>query len=126
MYELCVKTHFSAAHKLDGYQGRCAQVHGHNWEVEIFVRGTVLDATGLLVDFREVKAAVNAAVAELDHADLNRLTFFAAQNPSSENIARYLYGALADRWKVLNCRVHRVCVAETPGASASYWEDVNG
>jgi 6-pyruvoyltetrahydropterin/6-carboxytetrahydropterin synthase len=73
-----------------------------------------------------VKAGVDEVVEDLDHADLNRLAFFATQNPSSENIARYLYEALAARWKVANCRVQRVCVAETPGTSATYWEDVNG
>lgn len=126
MYELCVKTHFSAAHRLAQYKGRCARVHGHNWEVEVFVRGETLDATGLLVDFRKMKEVVNGVVGELDHADLNQLASFAAQNPSSENIARYLYESMVARWHGRNCRVHRVCVAETPGASASYWEDVNG
>ena len=121
MYELSVNAHFSAAHRLAGYAGPCANPHGHNWEVEIFVRGVKLNAIGILVDFREVKNAVREVMKDLDHSDLNALPPFSRKNPTSENIARYLHKALAAR---LNCRayrVHRVRVCETPGTSASYW-----
>jgi len=123
VYEVSIQMHFSAAHHLRGYEGVCEAPHGHNWEVEVFVRGAELDGTGLLVDFRVVRQAATAALEELDHIDLNTLEEFQARNPSSENIARYLHGRLSDG---LNCdryRVHRVAVEETRGARASYWND---
>jgi 6-pyruvoyltetrahydropterin/6-carboxytetrahydropterin synthase len=126
MFELSVTTHFSAAHRLVGYAGQCAQPHGHNWEVAIFLRGEALDDIGMMVDFRDVKQAVREIMEELDHGDLNALPAFAQSNPTSENLARYVYEKIS---RALNCsryRIHRVKVCETPGTSASYWEDANG
>jgi len=122
MFELCVKTHFSAAHRLRGYAGSCEAQHGHNWDVEVSVRGETLDDIGLLVDFREVKRAVKTVLDELDHTDLNCLPSFIEENPSSENIARYLYERVG---LGLNCErymVSRISVYETPTSQASYWE----
>lgn len=123
MYELTVKTHFSAAHRLVGYQGSCANFHGHNWEVEIALRGRRLNEIGILVDFREVKTAVRDAMKELDHSDLNALPDFMRENPSSENIARYLHRKLSAALNAPGHRIHRVTVCETPGSAASYWDD---
>jgi 6-pyruvoyltetrahydropterin/6-carboxytetrahydropterin synthase len=122
MFEVGVQGVFSAAHRLDGYPGSCASFHGHNWDVEVFVRGEALDETGLLVDFRMLKSRVREILEAVDHRDLNRLPEFRAVNPTSENLARYLYAALS---KSLNCdrhRVHRVSVRETRGTVATYWE----
>lgn len=123
MFELSVKTHFSAAHRLVGYDGVCARMHGHNWEVEVFLRGTKLDAIGMLMDFKVIKTAIRAAMEELDHADLNLLPAFVRENPTSENIARYLFGLLGAKLNTEHCRVYKVMVCETPGASASYLDD---
>ena len=49
MFEVSVRAHFSAAHHLPGYPGTCASAHGHNWEVEVFVRGEELDDDTLLL-----------------------------------------------------------------------------
>lgn len=126
MYELTVKTHFSAAHRLVGYQGSCANFHGHNWEVEIAIRGRRLNTIGILVDFREVKAAVREAMKALDHSDLNALPEFMKDNPSSENIAFHLHRKLSELMNSAEYRIHRVTVCETPGSAASYWDDVAG
>lgn len=122
MFELSVRSHFSGAHHLDGYPGKCAAQHGHNWEVEVFVRGEQLDETGILADFRHIKDAVENLLNKIDHSDLNTFKAFKEENPTSENIARFLYRELSAQ---LNCgmyRVHRVCVRETPGTGAAYWE----
>ena len=123
MYEISVRTHFSAAHRLVGHQGVCAQFHGHNWEIEIFIRGAELDAIGILVDFKAVKEAVQEVLTGLDHADLNRHPVFASQNPTSENIARHLFRELGRRLNTDRCRVSRVRVSESPSSSAAYWEE---
>lgn len=122
MYELSVKSHFSAAHRLPGYDGSCASVHGHNWEVEVFVRGEQIDESGLLMDFRALKREVRAAMAVLDHKDLNEVEAFGDRVPSSEHIARFLYERLAGKLNNERCRISRVRVGETPESFATYWE----
>ena len=121
MFEISVKTHFSGAHFLAGYPGVCANLHGHNWEVEVFLRGRQTDSVGMLVDFKQAKAAINETVDSLDHKELNALAMFARQNPSSENLARYLFRALSKRLNSRRVKVHRVWVSESPGTSATYW-----
>jgi len=122
MFEISVKTHFSAAHHLVAYPGACVVHHGHNWDVEVYVRGEQLDELGLLVDFKVLKAAVREVVAELDHSDLNTHAHFATENPTSERIARFLHERLSTAVNAPRYRVSRVTVHETPGSQASYWE----
>ena len=120
MYELSIETHFSAAHHLRGYEGKCADQHGHNWTVEVFVIGKKLNSTGILVDFRLLKEMVREILGGLDHADLNQLAPFKKANPTSENIARFVCDGLSARLKKTGCCVSRVVVRETPETSASY------
>jgi 6-pyruvoyltetrahydropterin/6-carboxytetrahydropterin synthase len=122
MFEVSIRTRFSAAHHLEGYPGSCAAHHGHNWEVEVYIRGEELDATGILVDFREIKAAVLKALEGVDHADLNRLADFAERNPTSENIARFLFRRVGAALDDDRYHLHRVAVYETPETRAVYWE----
>lgn len=122
MFELCIRTHFSSAHHLRGYDGSCEAMHGHNWDIEVFVSGEQLDDIGLLVDFKVMKASVKSALGELDHVDLNELPEFRDQNPSSENIARYLFRTIGAALNTDTYRVSKITVYETPGSSASYVE----
>ncbi|OGV62117.1 MAG: 6-carboxytetrahydropterin synthase QueD [Lentisphaerae bacterium RIFOXYC12_FULL_60_16] len=126
MYELCIKSHFSAAHHLRGYAGSCEEMHGHNWEIEVFVGGDHLDDTGMLIDFRELKRLVAHLMDQLDHKDLNTLEMFRTINPSSEHIARYLYRGLAASLTDPRITVRRVRVFETPSCSACYGEEGGG
>jgi len=123
VFEVYVKTHFSAAHSLRGYAGDCARVHGHNWMVEVFVRSAELVELGIGIDFRDVRTAVEEVLAELDHRDLNDLPLFTEQNPTSENIARFIYKELSRRLNTGKIQVSRVKVSETPGEGAFYWEE---
>src|ERR1044072_3092067 len=92
MYEVMVESEFSAAHALRGYQGKCENLHGHNWKVEVYVRGKELDSIGLLVDFKELKIVTKRVMNYLDHQNLNEITPFDNEmNPSSENIARFIF-----------------------------------
>lgn len=122
MYEVSTQGRFSAAHRLEGYPGSCASCHGHNWEVEVFVQGERLNETGILVDFRDIKAALGEVLEELDHADLNTIPAFKEQNPTSEHLARYLYGRLREKVATAGGRLDRVSVYETPETRATYWE----
>lgn len=123
MFELTVRGRFCGAHRLAGYVGRCADLHGHNWDVEVTVRGRELDPTGLLVDFRVLKEALRAVLDEIDHTDLNRIPEFQGQNPTSENLARYLYARLAKQLHSPRWRIDRVAVSETPEVRAVYCAD---
>lgn len=121
MYELKIITHFSAAHRLENFYGKCEALHGHNWKVEVYILGNRLDEAGLLQDFGEVKARTNEILQEIDHKYLNELPAFSQQNPSSENLARYLFERLA---AVLNgdaVKVSKVSVWESDTSCASYF-----
>jgi len=116
MYELTVESHFSSAHHLLNYEGKCENVHGHNWRVEITIAGENLDKSGMLVDFKILKKILNEAVEELDHKNLNDLEAFMETSPSSENIARYLFEELHEKLPLLK----QVSVWETEKAKATY------
>ncbi len=122
MYELSITTHFSAAHHLVAYPGACAVLHGHNWQVDVSVQGEELDELGMLIDFKLLKSAVNELMDELDHSDLNTHEEFKDLNPTSEQIARFLFRRLSVSAKGDRHKISRVTVHETPGSTASYWE----
>jgi len=123
MFEISVKSHFSSAHRLKGYDGACSNLHGHNWEVEVFLRGTRTNPIGMLVDFGKIKSAVRGALNKLDHKDLNSLPAFIVNNPTSENLAKHIFHALSELFRGESFSVRRVWVSESPGTSACYWED---
>ncbi len=120
MFELTVRDEFSAAHQLRGYEGACENLHGHNWKVEVAFRGKTLNAIGILIDFKELKSLLKEVLSELDHRNLNELPAFSSQNPSSENIARYIFERLSERLAGKPVKVSRVTVCETERACASY------
>lgn len=123
MYELKILTQFSAAHRLAHFYGKCEALHGHNWKVEVFLQGRELDDAGLLMDFGVVKARVNEVLEEIDHKYLNELPAFKEQNPSSENLARYLFERLAAVLNRSGAQVSRVNVWESDTSCASYYQD---
>jgi len=123
VYEIYVKTHFSAAHALKGYQGDCARVHGHNWMIEVFVKCKKLDTIGIGVDFRDIKQGVKNVLKELDHFNLNDLPAFKDVNPTSENIAEYIYKEVGKKFNSEVVKVSKIRVCETPGAGAFYYEE---
>jgi 6-pyruvoyltetrahydropterin/6-carboxytetrahydropterin synthase len=122
-YELFVKTDFSAAHCLKGYEGNCSRVHGHNWTVTLFLKCGELDEIGIGVDFRKIKTELAAIIGRLDHKNLNDLEPFRDRNPTSENIARFVYREAAKKINSGSIRVSRVTVSETGSTGATYWED---
>lgn len=123
MYELTVEVGFSAAHQLRGYKGNCENMHGHNWRVQINITADRLNDIDIAVDFREVKQVARDVVSPLDHAFLNEVFPFTEKNPSSENIAKWIFDTLKKRINDDNLRVAGVTVWESDTASASYYED---
>lgn len=121
MYEVMIEEEFSAAHALRGYRGKCENLHGHNWTVEVYVRGERLDAVGMLVDFAHLKAVTRRVMQVLDHKNLNELRPFDGElNPSSEHLAGFILHKIAEEVDDDRVRVFKVRVWETPSAAATY------
>jgi 6-pyruvoyltetrahydropterin/6-carboxytetrahydropterin synthase len=128
MYKIKVISNFSAAHSLGDYKGKCENLHGHNWKVEVVVSSNSLDSIGMVIDFGEVKKIVKKALNQLDHKYLNDLDYFQHRNPSSEEIARYIFTSLRGKIfrKKNNLNLEEVRVWETQNACAIYQEEKKG
>ena len=121
MFELKIITQFAAAHRLRNFQGKCEQLHGHNWKVEVYLRSAQLDSTGLVRDFGEIKTITHEVLNGLDHQYLNELAPFETDNPSSEHIARHLFHELSHRLNNDQAKVIKVSVWESDSACATYF-----
>jgi 6-pyruvoyltetrahydropterin/6-carboxytetrahydropterin synthase len=120
MYEVTIKSHFSGAHFLREYQGRCENLHGHNWTVEVTLQGEQLSEIGMLYDFKELKKILHEIIDELDHSLLNDHPEFQKINPSAESIARFIYNRLAKVITTPLVTVKQVCVHESENSYAVY------
>lgn len=137
MYKLKTSACFDSAHFLAGYEGKCANIHGHCWKIEAVISGEKLneDGTerGMLVDFGEFKKAVRSLANEFDHTlifekDTLRPATLAALidegfsltevmfRPTAENLAEYFFGLLSSR----GLPIFSVTVYETPENAAVY------
>ena len=137
MYRLKTKAAFDSAHFLAGYCGKCANLHGHHWVIEVEAGQETLQETGekrgMVIDFGDLKKAVRALADSYDHAliyetgSLKETTLAALRDeqfrlievpyrPTAENFARAFYEAL----KTEELPVLRVTVWETPENCAGY------
>jgi len=116
MYSIKVEASFSSAHNLRGYKGKCEELHGHNWRVEVVAQDEQLDKTGMVLDFKYLKKKLNDLLEKLDHKYLNKIPYFKKKNPTSENIAKYIYAGLKSRVPGLKA----VTVWENNTSSATY------
>ena len=123
VWRLTIRGDFAAPHALRHYQGKCEALHGHNYLVEMVVEGeTLTPDTELVADFSALKKELRAELAAIDHVYLNELPPFDVINPSSENLARYLYGRMKERLASMPVRMYSMTVGETPIQSATYME----
>jgi 6-pyruvoyltetrahydropterin/6-carboxytetrahydropterin synthase len=120
MFEVSVEYSFAAGHALRGYKGKCENVHGHNYKIQVAVEGQGLNSAGLLVDFVDLRKALKTLGERLDHRFLNDLEPFDRLNPSAENIALYFAERLESQLKSDGVRLRSVTVWESDGASATY------
>ena len=117
MYYIRVEADFAAAHYLSHYEGKCERLHGHNYKVRAIARAATLGPGGMLLDFGELKDALRAALAALDHSLLNDEPAFEG-DPSAERIAEFVFKALALR--LPDAPLHAVEVFETDTSMARY------
>jgi 6-pyruvoyltetrahydropterin/6-carboxytetrahydropterin synthase len=118
MYELTISGELAAAHFLRGYQGPCQELHGHTWKLEVTVQSGELNALGLVVDFKELKSRLQEILKPLDHGCLNDRPAFQTNNPTTENLAKYVYEEFSRQ--VEGVRVKNVRVWESDSSSVSY------
>jgi 6-pyruvoyltetrahydropterin/6-carboxytetrahydropterin synthase len=77
---------FDAAHSLPGYEGKCKDLHGHTYTVEVVVEGDVDGETNLIIDYNELRAILRKVIGRLDHGYLNDIIDY----PTSERIAEHI------------------------------------
>ena len=123
MFEIKVTEYFESAHQIDGHNGKCQNLHGHNWKVEVICEAESLDEIGMACDFYEVRLELKEVITPLDHVHLNTLEPFQKANPTSENVAKYIYKKMKEKVKKFNgvC-LKAVVVFETDRYSAKYYE----
>jgi len=121
MYEIQVEDHFAAAHYLRRYRGKCENLHGHNYRVQVLLRSEGLDEADLGLDFTIAKKWLGQILELLDHKCLNDLPMFKKENPSAEKIAQYIYREFRSLLPS-TVSMSKVSVWETEKNAVSYWE----
>ncbi|MCR4337902.1 MAG: 6-carboxytetrahydropterin synthase QueD [Candidatus Omnitrophica bacterium] len=120
MFELTVQDRISSAHFLRGYNGPCQDLHGHTWKIEVVLLSSQLNELGLVMDFRELKVKLKDFLKPLDHVCLNELPSFKDVNPSTENLAQYIYRGFSKACVPLKLKQVRVWESEI--TSIIYYE----
>src|SRR3954462_8693704 len=106
MFEVIVRQTFSSAHALRHYNGGTEPLHGHNFQVEVVLRGKRLqNKVKYLVDFNAVQNALDTIIKPMDHVNLNETPPFDRENPSAENLAVYIASELAKRWRAPGVKI---------------------
>ena len=123
---LRVKTDFSAAHSLRGYQGDCARIHGHNWNIEAEILTHKLNNIGIGIDFKDIKAGLKEILAPYDHQYINEIEPFDKINPTAENLSQYIFQKLKDmvNSEKDGIKLNSITIWETQRSSVRY-EEVN-
>jgi 6-pyruvoyltetrahydropterin/6-carboxytetrahydropterin synthase len=120
MYEITVLSYFSGAHRLRHLRGQCEELHGHNWRIEVSVVSSHLNKEGVVIDFKILKKKLDKVLKLLDHTYLNNLLYFSKREPSSENIAKYIYGRLKMELKGHPVILKKVTAWESETSCATY------
>ena len=105
-----------------GYSGKCEKLHGHNWKVQVHVIAERLNELDIAIDFHDLRKLLNEIVEPLDHSYLNDIFPFTEKNPSSENIAKWIYDSMNKKLPYDDVQVSAVTVWESESASATYYE----
>jgi len=121
MYEITILSHFSGAHRLRYLHGKCEELHGHNWKVEVSVVSDRLNQEGVVIDFNILKQKLEKVLKLLDHTYLNDLPFFSRKEPSSENIAKYIFDKMNGELKRHHGILRKVTAWESETSCATYF-----
>ncbi len=122
MYYLSIDTVLSAAHFLEGYEGDCAKIHGHNWKIRITVKTNKLDKVGMGLDFKAIKDCSWQVLGKYDHHCLNEIAPFNKINPTAENLAKFLYDEIT-RLLPESIAMHKISLWETENYLVEYMNE---
>ena len=121
MFTVRVETHFQASHRLTLPDGSKEPAHDHDWLVTADVSSGKLDKMGLVISFQKLKAMLDETVSDFDNNPMDAVSYFRQNNPSAENVARYIYERLRSRLPE-GVRLRSIRVMEEPGCWAEYSE----
>lgn len=113
-YIVRVRREFNAAHYLTDYHGKPEPLHGHTWEIEVFIRADKVDNGGMGYDFLEIQNLLDEILP--DYRCMNDIYDF---SPSAENLAKYFYEKIKEKYPTLQ----KVIVWETKWGGAEYYEE---
>jgi 6-pyruvoyltetrahydropterin/6-carboxytetrahydropterin synthase len=119
MFKVTITKSFSAAHALK-IGGKCEDLHGHNFKVDVTVEGRELNREGILIDFRDLKRWTAEVLDALDHKYLNDLPPFSGECATSEHVARHVYSLIAEKMKGLSSLIAEVTVWESESSRVTY------
>lgn len=115
MWTLRKTMEIDAAHFLPGHPGKCQNLHGHRWKVQIQIETNQLNDQGMVVDFGTLKSIVN----KLDHKVINDLAPFNETPPTAENLARVIASQVRTLPNMPTAKLS-VTVEESPGSSVTW------
>ncbi len=119
MFTIKVETHFRASHQLTLSDGSKELLHQHDWIVTAKVSSDKLDSMGLVMDFGQLKAMVNEITSGFDNVRLDSIDYFQRNNPSAENVAKYIFEKLVPKLPS-GVKLRSIRVVEEPGCAAKF------
>lgn len=119
MFTVSIETHFWASHQLVLPDGAKEPVHHHDWLVTADVSSEKLNNMAVVINFHKLKAMVDDILVSFDNKALNEIGYFQQNNPSAENVARYIYEKLRAKLPE-SVKLERIKVVEEPGYSAKF------
>ncbi|MFH1941351.1 MAG: 6-carboxytetrahydropterin synthase QueD [bacterium] len=121
MYKIFIETHFAASHQLHGYDGPCRALHGHTWKVRVQVTTNRINEIGISFDFKELKTLTESVICRLDHKHINEIPPFDKENPTAENLSRFIFQELKKKLPD-HARMSHVTIWESDNYAVSYSE----
>jgi len=126
VFEISKDYLFSAAHQIRFHGGKCERLHGHNWRIRVFVRASVLNKIGMVIDFADLQKLVVDVGSRFDHRNVNEIPPFDERNTTAELIAQFFHEEMAARLLASEAgrvTVSKVDVWENEGSLATYREE---
>ncbi len=120
MFEVAKEIMISATHRVREHDGGCERIHGHNWKIIVYVKASELNNMGMVIDFKDLKKVMKEVIMPMDHNDINTYKPFDIVNPTSENIAKYIYEEISKKINDARISVSKVEVFETDKSKAIY------
>ncbi len=121
MFEIILEDVISAAHYVKNTAGEVENIHGHDWQIKVSLRRSDVDEVGMVWDFTEVKPVLKEILDHFNYSTLNNIPPFTTQNPTAENLARYIFEQMEKNIPLKNVRMHYVACTESPGCTAIYY-----